>query len=116
MKLTKQQLKTLKGKCPKCKGSGDDRYYGSCDNCLGHGQATIEIEKELVEYKHYWTSDECEICNAEKIPKSKVGDYLIQNIENGEVKKLYEHIDKIIGFVKLKIISETETHWKVIMI
>ena len=105
----------MKGKC-----------YTSIDHsplctCQGTGKATITIPKEWVE---------CELClkgithtNLElskckgkgKIPKYKVGQEIAINLSIGiivptEFVKAEEQIWKLI---KLKIISETKTHWRV---
>ena len=111
MKLTNQQIETLKGECPECKIQGTALHNFPCETCNNSGKSAIEIEKELVEK---------EILGVEtqdgkfpyrtkiKIPKYKVGDEI-----NG-----YYHFNSGIGriIIKLKIISETEKHWRVMMI
>ena len=53
--ITKEQIETLKEKCPECKGSGTiyvpmgRDFKGACLTCKCTGQAIIEIEKEMIQ-------------------------------------------------------------------
>ena len=117
MQITKNHIKALideKGnarKCPQC--DGDKEFWdhhkqmsNPCDICQGTGKATKTIPKEWVECKHQWTSDECEICNAEKIPKYNVDEIIYYCEQCKGIVPICTHKKEWVH--KLKIISETE--------
>ena len=130
--ITQKQTESLKGKCPIVWNMDEIRiaqHPESCE-CQGTGQASIEIEKEWREcdcYCHTKHSPErkgkhfgmvsgdfdCPDCNGNgKIPKYKVG----QEIGICPKCGLENYKDNKCGVkpIILKIISEMETHWKVI--
>ena len=94
MQLIKEQIETLKEKCPECKGSGTiyvpmgRDFKGACLTCRSTGQAIIEIEKEMIP-------------QLVRVPKYKVGDEI-----------------EVVGKwrIKLKIVSETEDKWRLVMV
>ena len=109
--ITQQQIKTLTGKkCPECNGNKviDTHYLevpSKCKSCNGTGLPTIEIEKEICLFPN---TNSCD-CK-----EYKVGDIIFIHKPTGKevigLKPTEDYEDEI---VKLKIISETETHWKV---
>ena len=135
MNPTKQQPEALKGKCPECrgvgwlyfpyKGCGED-IKPDCLLCQGTGQATIEIKKEWVEcngcsgtgnkpWSHIIYKDNVKLpthskCSGKgRIQKYKVGEEIWVDTEC----EPYTHLGKCEHKVKLKIIGETETEWRV---
>mgnify|MGYP001563461370 CR=1 FL=1 len=119
MQITQKQIGALKGKC-----------YTSIDHspfciCKGTEQATIVIKKEWVECpncKLQPSKDyneqllKCKFCNGKtKIPKYKVGQEIAINQFTGIIvpTKFVKAEEQIWKLIKLKIISETKTHWRV---
>lgn len=130
MQLTEQQIEALQGKCPECNHNRIG-FFNEWDRtikktsfpelciCKGTGQATIEIKKEWVEScdcslyrddglhfpsKHFYGKG--------RIQKYNVGDVIeeLDSIWNDE-----EPEKSLVGIVKLKIISETEDKWMVVL-
>lgn len=94
MKITKQQIEELKNIC-----------YTSMDHsplctCKGTGKATIEIKKEFCLFPNSLD------CNCKEY---KVGDVI--SVPNPDEKAHDETINPIL----LKIISETEKTWRVVL-
>ena len=115
MSLTQNQIEVLKGKCPKCDGYGAIVPYMECKSCNGLGKATIEIEKEWDECvcKNWREKDRKRhyFCNGKgKIQKYKVNDEICIAHNHISYCEVYPDLCK-----KLKIISETETHWRAMM-
>ena len=119
MNLTQKQLEALKEECPKCFGTKKTPARRmDCRECKGTGKATILIEKEWVEYQ----TPQGKINYA----KYKVGDEvkedcpLLERLPRGEIAHHGSQpnckYDCIGGLIKLKIISETETHQKLQMV
>ena len=138
MEITQEQLKTLTGeKCPECSIKGLDIHILPCESCNNTGLPTIEIEKEWVECEPCKETGTqlsnperfCRVCNGKgKIQKYQVGeeievcsncfmDWRIRN-PSGRCDHLYfpEYTLDTAKVIKLKIISETETHQKLQMV
>ncbi|MEK6818836.1 MAG: hypothetical protein AABY10_02785 [Nanoarchaeota archaeon] len=100
------------------------------DDLMSKGLPTIEIEKEWVENKiRFKTINGEDRVGVEKIPKYKVGDEIyykedadiepfnsLRILYNVSNKSGADSFAQKYGYIKLKIISETETHWKVQMV
>ena len=123
--ITQTQIEALideKGnarKCPKCIGitfvvvMGEKVY---CKTCQGTGKSTITIPKEWVEdlgSRLNEKNPEMSKVWIKKIPKYKVGQEIIPELcGNRQLSKSGFCMD-CGEYHKLKIISETETHWRV---
>lgn len=131
MNLTQEQIKIVTGeKCPNqyhnIRNSNDSLPCGLCGIPLRYnGLPTIEIEKEWIKCSHmgYWDIRHCYSCKGKgKIPKFKVGEEIridcpLLVTDTKDVlghKGLLENCSYHCygGTLKLKIISETETHQK----
>ena len=115
MKLTQNQIKALKEKCPKCEGNDLNDIFDLknkklpkliCPLCKGTGKATIKIEKEYV--KQGMTR-----ISSKEISKYKVGDNIHYCNRCETIVLLCSHKQEWI--IKLKIISETEKNWIVML-
>ena len=117
MSLTQNQIEVLKGKCPKCDGYGAIVPYMECKSCNGLGKATIEIEKECKcghSIYNHMVKEDCEYDNCDCIifiPKYKVNDEICIAHNHISYCEVYSDLCK-----KLKIISETEDKWRVVMV
>ena len=123
MKLTQNQIKALKEKCPKCEGNDLNDIFDLknkklpkliCPLCKGTGQATITIPKEWVEREVLGVQTQ-----EGKFPyrtKIKIQKYQVNEeirICSKEFKTIMDCNCEYTDWIKLKIISETEKEWKV---
>ena len=126
--ITQTQIEVLKGKCPECEVgkiriSNEPMDFKKCSFCQGTGQATIEIKKEFKYENECDDGSECNLyCEHNEIQKHKVGDeiHIMYCKECGDIDTSHSAYcvrdgRSIHGMYKLKIISETETHWRVIL-
>ena len=128
MQINKEQIKIVTGeKCPECDGERVipnlkvKNEFDNCKSCKGTGLPTIEIKKERVEKKVRFTNANGKSCyRTEKIQKHQVGGDIYCDVTDGEIysKQEFEVLKTAVEkhqldtILPLKIISETETHWR----
>ena len=126
MQINQKQINSLidengnPKKCPECFGTRKTPARRmDCRKCKGTGQATIEIEKEWVEREVLGVETQegkFPYRTKIKIQKDNVGDEIIPKLCGNRQLSKQGYCMDCSKFHKLKIISETETTQRLIMV